>query len=113
MAMNDIKTHSGCSLGCVNSSVTNLFNYRFAANRLLVIVPDRVSEWLSKGEVISRYFNPGELFREVHILMINDDRPDVTLMQKLVGEAVLHLHNLMPEQGLLDFSRNRRRAAKH
>lgn len=62
--------------------------------RLLVIVPDRLSDLVRKGEVTERYYNPGNLFREVHILMTNDDKPDIAGVQPMVGEARLHLHNL-------------------
>lgn len=62
--------------------------------RLLVIVPDRLSDLVRKGEVTERYYNPGNLFRDVHILMTNDDRPDAAGLQPMVGDARLHLHNL-------------------
>src|SRR5580704_18008108 len=41
--------------------------------RLFVIVPDRLSALVSKGEVTQRYYNPGNLFRVVHLFMTNDD----------------------------------------
>jgi glycosyltransferase involved in cell wall biosynthesis len=63
-------------------------------DRLLVIVPDRLSLIVSKGEVTPRYYNPGNLFREVHILMTNEDCPDPASVQPMVGEAKLALHNL-------------------
>ncbi len=61
---------------------------------LLVIIPDRLSELATKGEIISRYYNPGDLFDAVHILMTNDDRPDPESLAQTVGRARLHLHNL-------------------
>ncbi|MBM4200928.1 MAG: glycosyltransferase family 4 protein [Gammaproteobacteria bacterium] len=62
--------------------------------RLMVIVCDRWSTILKKGEVVDRYFNPGEVFDDVHLVLTNDDRPDPASMQRLVGSARLHLHNL-------------------
>ena len=59
-----------------------------------MIIPDRLSELISKGEITARYYNPGGLYSEVHILMTNDDVPDKGLLQKAVGEAQLFLHNL-------------------
>jgi hypothetical protein len=56
--------------------------------RLLVIIPDRLSV------VTERYYKPGNLFPEVHILMTNEDRPDPATVQPMVGDAVLHLHNM-------------------
>lgn len=62
--------------------------------RLLVIIPDRISDILDKGEYQPRYYNPGELFQEVHILTTNDDRPDLGQLQRTVGSAKLEVHNL-------------------
>ncbi|MBI4796650.1 MAG: glycosyltransferase family 4 protein [Deltaproteobacteria bacterium] len=63
---------------------------------LLVIVPDLLSALVAKGEITARYYNPGDLFDEVHLLMTNSDRPDPGALQKTVGRARLHLHNLPP-----------------
>lgn len=67
------------------------------AERLMVLVPDRISDILVKGEYQPNYYNPGELFDEVHILTTTDDRPDLAQLQRTVGRARLHVHNL-PEQ---------------
>jgi len=61
--------------------------------RLLVIVPDRISEVLEKGEYQPRYYNPGEVFDEVHILTTTDDEPDLPNLQRTVGRARLFVHN--------------------
>lgn len=61
---------------------------------LLVIVPDAISAIIAKGEYQPRYYNPGNLFDEVHILMCNSDRPDAREVQSTVGTARLFLHNL-------------------
>lgn len=61
---------------------------------LLVIVPDRISDIISKGEYSARYYNPGELFNEVHILLVNDDQVDRIALQRTVGSAELYIHNL-------------------
>lgn len=67
---------------------------------LLVIVPDRLTDIINKGEFTPRYYNPGELFDQVHILMTNDDQPDVKKLQPTVGRAKLKIHNL-PEPDLI------------
>src|ERR1039457_3954230 len=67
---------------------------RTPSRPLLVIIPDRLSALLSKGEITDRYYNPGDLFRDVHIVMTNDDTPDPLSLQRTVGSARLHLHNL-------------------
>lgn len=60
----------------------------------MVIIPDLLSEIIRKGEVIDRYYNPGELFREVHLVLTNADKPDWGPVQKMVGGATLYLHNI-------------------
>ncbi len=62
--------------------------------KLLVIIPDRLSVLIAKGEITQRYYNPGNLFDEVHILMTNADRPNINALEKSVGRATLVLHNL-------------------
>lgn len=73
---------------------TGVLSHRFECDRLMVIIPDSLSALLAKGEMIARYYNPGELFREVHIVSTSDDRPDLTALQKAVGSARLVFHNL-------------------
>lgn len=64
--------------------------------KLLVIIPDHLSTLLEKGEVVPRYYNPRNLFEEVHILMTNEDKPDPAKVQTMVGTAKLYLHNISP-----------------
>jgi len=66
----------------------------FKVNRLLVIISDRLSDLVKKGEITARYYNPGEMFNEVHILMTNDDKVDPAAVQNTVGSAKLFLYNL-------------------
>ena len=74
---------------------------KLKSNILMVMVPDRLSELLTKGEIVDRYYNPGEVFDEVHIVMFNDDKPDPALVQRTVGSARLVLHNVARRQGAL------------
>lgn len=69
---------------------------RFSKNRLVVIINDRLSELVKKGEITPRYYNPGELFKEVHILTVNEDEVDVDAVQQTVGSAILKVHHLPP-----------------
>lgn len=64
----------------------------------MVIIPDVLSDIISKGEVIDRYYNPGDYFSEVHIVLTNNDKPDVDVVQKMVGTARLYIHNLLDEK---------------
>jgi glycosyltransferase involved in cell wall biosynthesis len=61
-------------------------------SKLLVLIPDRLSDILSKGEIQPRYYNPGEVFDEVHILSTTMDNPDRATLQRMVGNAKLDLH---------------------
>ncbi|RAU21822.1 hypothetical protein CU669_10980 [Paramagnetospirillum kuznetsovii] len=61
---------------------------------LLVIIPDQLSALVAKGEVQPRYYNPGNLFGEVHILMTNADRPQEDAVRPMVGDAAMTIHNL-------------------
>ncbi|MBN2374462.1 glycosyltransferase family 4 protein [bacterium] len=61
---------------------------------LLVIIPYRLSELVKKGEITDRYYNPGNLFDDVHILMTNDDVVNPEDVQRMAGHARLYLHNL-------------------
>jgi glycosyltransferase involved in cell wall biosynthesis len=53
----------------------------------MVLVPERISEWIEKGEVVDRYYNPGDVFDEVELLITNEDEPDPAAVQRLVGRA--------------------------
>lgn len=64
--------------------------------KLLVIIPDKLSVLINKGEVVPRYYNPGNVFDEVHIMMTNDDKPDPDLVKSMVGDAELFLYNFPP-----------------
>ena len=63
------------------------------------MIPDRWSVLIQKGEVNPRYYNPGDLFDEVHIMMTNDDRPDPEFMKPMVGKAKLFLYNYPEPSG--------------
>ncbi len=60
----------------------------------MVIVPDYISHIIKKGEYQPLYYNPGELFDEVHILLTNADNPDPNSLKHTVGRAKLFLYNL-------------------
>ena len=61
---------------------------------LVVIMNDRLSTLSKKGELTECYYNPGEIFSEVHIILTNDDEPILEEVQKTVGCAKLIIHNL-------------------
>lgn len=65
-----------------------------------MIVADRLSALAAKGEVTERYYNPGNLFDEVHLLLCNDDRPEVDRISPMAGDADLFIHNLPEDDSL-------------
>lgn len=70
--------------------------------RLVVVMIDPLTPIVRKGEIVERYHNPGDLFDEVHFILLNDDRPDVAKLQPLAGRASVHVHNApMPSQMVL------------
>lgn len=62
-------------------------------SKLMVFIPDRLSDLARKGEIIDRYYNPGDLFDEVHILPTNNDVVNLDWVQKTVGSARVFVHN--------------------
>ncbi|MDD4564896.1 MAG: glycosyltransferase [Eubacteriales bacterium] len=62
--------------------------------RLMVIITDRLSTIVKKGEMTERYYNPGNLFDEVHILMLNNDVVDPADVKIMAGTADLFIYNL-------------------
>ena len=64
------------------------------AGPLLVLITDRLTQLINKGEVTDRYYNPGDLFTDVHLVLCNDDAPDPRALQRMVGTARLTVHTL-------------------
>jgi glycosyltransferase involved in cell wall biosynthesis len=61
--------------------------------RLLVVIPDRITDIFVKGEYPPRYYNPGAFFEDVHLLLMNDDRPDPAGLRHIVGHGNVTVHN--------------------
>jgi len=45
--------------------------------KLMVLYPEALSSIIEKSEITERYFNPGNLFEEFHIVLTSDDQPDL------------------------------------
>ena len=63
------------------------------AQTLLVILRDRLTALVAKGEMVPRYYNPGDLFPRVVVLLLNSDRPSAKDTQLLFGSAEVQFHN--------------------
>ncbi len=62
--------------------------------RLLVIFPESLSTIIGKGEIIDRYFNPGDTFDEVALLLTVADSVSLAAAQPLFGKAIFSVHSL-------------------
>jgi glycosyltransferase involved in cell wall biosynthesis len=61
-------------------------------SRLVVLIPDSLSAIVEKGEFQPRYYNPGNFFEEVHLVLTNFDDVDPSVLQHTVGKARLFVH---------------------
>lgn len=55
--------------------------------KLLVFANDPLKEYCKKGELVDRYFNPDNLFDELHFISLSDDDVDSRAIQQVVGRA--------------------------
>jgi glycosyltransferase involved in cell wall biosynthesis len=62
--------------------------------RLAVFTNDPLGSYFAKGEVKARYFNPENLFGEIHLITPADQDVDAAKAQELVGDARLTVHPL-------------------
>lgn len=65
-------------------------------SKAIILINDPLTPILKKGEAVERYYNPENIFSEVHIVLCNDDQPNRDMLQFMVGAARLHVHNLAP-----------------
>lgn len=63
-------------------------------SKLLVILNYPVSDLLKKGEYIDGYYNPGNVFDEIHILLTVKDEVDQEKMQYTGGRAKVFVHSI-------------------
>lgn len=66
--------------------------------KLMLILDDYLTNIVHKGEVVANYYNPGDIFNEVHIILINNDcisenSFEFNEIQKMVGTAKLFIYN--------------------
>jgi glycosyltransferase involved in cell wall biosynthesis len=62
--------------------------------RLAVFANDPIWQYVEKGEIKPRYFNPCDLFDEVHLITPTDRDVRPSDVQELVGRANLEIHPL-------------------
>lgn len=59
---------------------------------LVVVLTDALSTFYDKGEIKNRYYNPGNLFSEVHFISPASSEVPAPAIQSLVGDAKLVIH---------------------
>ena len=55
---------------------------------------DPIIAYLEKGEIKERYFNPNNIFDEIHIISFIDKDVEVEKVQKIAGNAKLIIHSV-------------------
>lgn len=79
--------------------------------KLLIFLTDAIRTFKEKGEVKPRYYNPGNMFSEVHFVSPATEDLGPEALQCLVGEARMVVHPLGPLYGLWNLPPLRRVAA--
>ena len=69
--------------------------------KLIVCVGERLSAIVSKGEISPRYYNPGELFDEIHFFTLKDDDFRLESLKPATGKASIHIHTFNADSKLL------------
>ena len=60
--------------------------------KICVFPNDPLKTYYEKGEIKERYFNPKNLFDEVHIISLFDEEIDEEKVKMVAGEAVFKIH---------------------
>ncbi|WP_435189548.1 glycosyltransferase family 4 protein [Pseudothioglobus sp. nBUS_23] len=76
--------------------------------KILIFPNDPLIAYVKKGELKDRYFNPNNIFNEVHFITFCDDECSVKEIQRTIGEAKGIIHNL-PSISILDMFFPKRR----
>jgi len=63
-------------------------------SRLAVILPDPLKAYVAKGEVKPRYYNPEDVFDEVHFISFCDEDDAGEEVQYMVGQARFSVHTV-------------------
>ena len=62
--------------------------------KLCIFPNDPIKSYYQKGEIKERYFNPQNIFDEVHIVSFSDNDIQESKVQKIVGNAKLTIHSV-------------------
>lgn len=62
--------------------------------KLLVFANDPLKEYYKKGELVDRYFNPGELFDEIYFISLSESEIEEDKVQHIVGTAKTRIYTI-------------------
>ena len=62
--------------------------------KLCIFPNDPIIAYFEKGEIKERYYNPENLFDEVHIVSFIEKDVDVSKVKTLVGDSILKIHSV-------------------
>ena len=62
--------------------------------KLCIFPNDPISSYFKKGEIKPRYFNPKNLFNEVHVISFVENDIESEKVQKIAGDAKLQIHSV-------------------
>ena len=55
---------------------------------------DPIQAYFEKGEIKERYFNPNDIFDEIHIISFTEKDIEESKVQKIAGNAKLIIHSV-------------------
>jgi len=70
--------------------------------KLCVFPNDPIKAYYKKGEIKSRYFNPNNLFDEIHVISPTDNEVNENNVKELAGNATMKFHTI-GELNLLNY----------
>ncbi len=76
--------------------------------KALIFPNDPLVAYLKKGELKERYFNPNNIFKEVHFVTFFEDECSINEIQKTIGNAKGYIHSMRPISLLDMFFPNKR-----
>lgn len=62
--------------------------------KIAVFPNDPIIAYYNKGEIKERYFNPNNLFDEIHVISFSENEIEASKVQELAGEAKLVIHRV-------------------
>src|SRR5690242_16738010 len=62
--------------------------------KICIFPNDSLLAYYEKGEIKERYFNPKNIFDEVHVISLFDDEIEAEIVKSLGGTAKLKIHRL-------------------